>query len=418
MSPDEFDQVLHDTEVKLARLRALYEQYFQGIEKTEPHVARKDMDRAIELLRKNLPRNTALRFRMQQLAARYGTYITYWQRIGRQIEEGTFRRDVMRAQRAKHAPTRHAQDDASAWEIEVDVDAVEQADFSAGFDDSDVDAILGALGTKSLPPKIAIASAEPSIAPAAAAPAKPAGLSVFGKAPAAKPAAAPRPGLTAFGLTGPRPQAGSGATPLPSAPKPSPSPTASAASPSAAKPVPLPPGAVVAPKPAAIPKPAIPAVPKPAAAPPVVAPVAAPKVPLPVAKPAAPAVSAPAVPAAAKPLPGPVAKPAIPVVAPKPAPVAPPPAAPVVAASPARAPSPAPVVTNDGRVDGAAMKALYDRYTNARKQNNEAAVRFETLEDSVQKMVPKLKEKYGNKRVDFDVVVQNGRVGLKPKVSE
>lgn len=73
---------------------------------------------------------------------------------------------------------------------------------------------------------------------------------------------------------------------------------------------------------------------------------------------------------------------------------------------------------HDGAVDGAAMKALYDRYTSARKQNNEAAVRFETLEESVQKMVPKLKEKYGNKRVDFDVVVQNGRVGLKPKVTE
>ncbi len=44
-------------------------------------------------------------------------------------------------------------------------------------------------------------------------------------------------------------------------------------------------------------------------------------------------------------------------------------------------------------------------------------MRFETLKDSVDKMMPKLREKYGDKRVDFDIVVQNGRVGLKPKVS-
>lgn len=384
MSPDEFDQVLHDTEVKLARLRALYEQYFQGIEKLEPHVARKDMDRSVELLRKSLPRNTALRFRMQQLAARYGTYITYWQRISRQIEEGTYKRDILRAQRSKSAPSHHgASEEASAWEIEVDVDAIEEADFRQGFDDSDVDAILGALGTKSAAPKAMPKDAETSPTPGAAplVAAKPAGLSVFGKAPAPKPGAAPlRTGLSAFGPAMGRTQ-GSVAAPLPQGPRP--------VTPKPAEP----PKAAESPKPVGPPKPAVSA-PQAAPAP----------------KPAAPAVApAPVRPPQAA-FPRPAESPAPPIAKPIAKPLAPVPP-PAAAAAPA-------VVRHDGAVDGAAMKALYDRYTSARKQNNEAAVRFETLEESVQKMVPKLKEKYGNKRVDFDVVVQNGRVGLKPKVTE
>jgi predicted transcriptional regulator len=89
---------------------------------------------------------------------------------------------------------------------------------------------------------------------------------------------------------------------------------------------------------------------------------------------------------------------------PSPAPTPPTPAAPTPAA-PARA------------SEGRALEDLYARYSEARKKNNEGAVRFETLKDSVDKMMPKLREKYGDKRVDFEIVMQNGRVGLKPKVS-
>jgi hypothetical protein len=85
MTPGEYEHLLHDAEVRLTRLKALYEQFFQGIEKLEPTVPRKELDRVLEILRKNQPRNTALRFRTQMLTARYGTYQTYWQRIARQI---------------------------------------------------------------------------------------------------------------------------------------------------------------------------------------------------------------------------------------------------------------------------------------------------------------------------------------------
>ena len=49
------------------------------------------------------PRNTAIRFRFQTLIQRYTTLQTYWRRIGRQIEEGTYRRDLLRARRRREA---------------------------------------------------------------------------------------------------------------------------------------------------------------------------------------------------------------------------------------------------------------------------------------------------------------------------
>lgn len=103
MTPKEFEITLADAEVQLSRIKHLYEQWFQGIERIEPQIARKQMERTIHLLRKEQPRNTALRFRFQTLIQRYTTLQTYWRRIGRQIEEGTYRRDLLRARRRRDA---------------------------------------------------------------------------------------------------------------------------------------------------------------------------------------------------------------------------------------------------------------------------------------------------------------------------
>src|SRR5215472_4487551 len=70
-----------------------------GIEKLEPTVPRKDVDRRIYVLRKEQIRNTALRFRFHMLLQRYNTYQTHWQRICREIENGTYKRHVLRAQK-------------------------------------------------------------------------------------------------------------------------------------------------------------------------------------------------------------------------------------------------------------------------------------------------------------------------------
>jgi hypothetical protein len=99
VSPDELDNELEELENRLERLRALYDQYFLGIEKIEPTVARKDVDRRIWMLRREQIRNTGRRFRLQTLVMRYNTFQQYWQRICREIENGTYTRHMLRAER-------------------------------------------------------------------------------------------------------------------------------------------------------------------------------------------------------------------------------------------------------------------------------------------------------------------------------
>jgi hypothetical protein len=99
LSTEEFDVELSELEIRLERLRSLYEQYFVGIEKIEPTVARKDVDRRFWALRKVKVRNTAKRFKLQTLIQRYNTLQQYWMKVCRQIENGTYVRHLARAKR-------------------------------------------------------------------------------------------------------------------------------------------------------------------------------------------------------------------------------------------------------------------------------------------------------------------------------
>lgn len=119
---DEIQLALDELETRLDRLRALYEQYFTGIEKAVPAVQHKDVERRIQILRKASLRNTAQRFRFQTLIQKYTTYLQYWQRILRRIEEGTHKRDLARAVRYGVKPKKPA---ASDGVYELDPDAIE-----------------------------------------------------------------------------------------------------------------------------------------------------------------------------------------------------------------------------------------------------------------------------------------------------
>ena len=52
MENAELEVALEELESRLERLRALYEQYFMGIERIEPAIPRKDIDRRIYVLRR------------------------------------------------------------------------------------------------------------------------------------------------------------------------------------------------------------------------------------------------------------------------------------------------------------------------------------------------------------------------------
>ncbi len=94
----DIDVALEELESRLERLRSLYEQYFIGMEKIEPSIPRQDVDRRIYALRKVQIRNTAKRFKLQNIIQRYNAFQQYWVRVCREIENGTYHRHVARAQ--------------------------------------------------------------------------------------------------------------------------------------------------------------------------------------------------------------------------------------------------------------------------------------------------------------------------------
>jgi hypothetical protein len=96
---EEIEAILVDLQLKIDRLRILYEQYFIGIEKAEPSVPRKEIVRIFAELQHAQIRNTALRFRHNALMQRWNTYVMRWGRTLREIELGVYNRHVARAQR-------------------------------------------------------------------------------------------------------------------------------------------------------------------------------------------------------------------------------------------------------------------------------------------------------------------------------
>src|SRR3954469_23502367 len=68
-----------------------------GIERLEPMILRKEVDRRLWALRREQIRNTGMRFKLETTIQRYNTYQQYWQRIVREIENGTYQRDLGRA---------------------------------------------------------------------------------------------------------------------------------------------------------------------------------------------------------------------------------------------------------------------------------------------------------------------------------
>ncbi len=291
MTPKEFEIRLSDAEVQLSRIKHLYEQWFQGIERIEPQIPRKQFDRSLHELRKISPRNTALRFRFQTLIQRYTTLQTYWRRIGRQIEEGTYRRDLLRARQRREAGRAEREQERqrrSSSPLELDPNADVNLDELIADASDSMDELLKAPEPSS---KVATLDLEQ---PEATAPAEPA------------PSAAPQSELptTRFGK-----------------------PKSRRPSPRRAK-------------------------------------------------------SSPAI-------------------------------------TPSRRAPPAIAARSRGPGD-ARMRQIYESYVEAKRNNNERTdkIDYETVAKSLKKMVPKLDRKHKGKRVDFKVVVKDGKVGIKPVVKK
>lgn len=98
---NEIRQMLEEFEKTLNELRATYELYFMGVERAEPTVQRDKLKARLRQLRDQKPRNTALKFQIQQLRARMVSLENHWNRINREKENGTYRRDVAKVERRR-----------------------------------------------------------------------------------------------------------------------------------------------------------------------------------------------------------------------------------------------------------------------------------------------------------------------------
>src|SRR5207302_6900442 len=98
--PPPLEDVLSDLVIRMERVKVLYERYFMGIEKIEPLTLRKEIQRMMLTLQQEYIRNTGLRFKFNTMLQKWNIYLTYWNRILREIENGTYVRHLAKAQRA------------------------------------------------------------------------------------------------------------------------------------------------------------------------------------------------------------------------------------------------------------------------------------------------------------------------------
>jgi len=90
---------ISEMELKIDRMRSMYESYFMGMERMPPDALRREMNRMMLEMQQVPISNASLRFRFQALSQKWVLHTTYWNRTMREIEAGTYRRDMARAQR-------------------------------------------------------------------------------------------------------------------------------------------------------------------------------------------------------------------------------------------------------------------------------------------------------------------------------
>jgi hypothetical protein len=83
-------------EARLNELRVSYEKYFAGVEKIEPARLREEVQRMVRKTGTFHITNTGLKFKRDSIIAQFNTLTQHWNRILKQIEDGTYQRDIFR----------------------------------------------------------------------------------------------------------------------------------------------------------------------------------------------------------------------------------------------------------------------------------------------------------------------------------
>ena len=90
-------ETLEKLEHDIDTLRMQYEQYFLGSRKTAPENERTSLQYRIRRLSNVQVSNYALKYKFQQLVAKFNAYNQYWNRMMQKIESGMLTREQLRA---------------------------------------------------------------------------------------------------------------------------------------------------------------------------------------------------------------------------------------------------------------------------------------------------------------------------------
>ena len=96
---DEVEALVDEFLNKLETLRIRFEQYFAGVEKKQPTQLRMDAVRIMRTFEQINVQNTQTKFRIRTAVQKFTSYSTYWNRTLREIEDGTYKRHIAKAQR-------------------------------------------------------------------------------------------------------------------------------------------------------------------------------------------------------------------------------------------------------------------------------------------------------------------------------
>ncbi|MFT3711825.1 MAG: MXAN_5187 C-terminal domain-containing protein [Archangium sp.] len=343
-----------ELDAELAELRAAYELYFQGIERFPPTKKHEAFKKAYAKLKGTFVRQTAAKFRIDGIGQKLMTFERLWERTLKEIENGTYKRELMRARRHRHDDKPKQQD--ADFDVDEDLDL---SDLDEG--DGDLAAALKAA-------EAAVPAAKPAPAPLASPPI-PAVKPATGLTPAIAPVTPSKgvvPGVAPLTPFGAKPATGIQAAfnPLAApAVAPGAKPTITSAL-SGSNPA-LKPGTGVAPA----------------------------------IKPAT------GVQAALKPAGATGSNPALK-----------PPGA--TGSNPALKPSgglPPRPAGGDGGLSDTKIKAIYDAYVMAKKRCGEdtRAVTYDSVATSLKKQVPELMKQHNAKSVEFKVVIKDGKAVLR-----
>ena len=91
------DEELKLLEIKLNQLKLDYEKYFLGTRPTEPAQLRSEVQKTVIRMSNARITNSAIRFKFNSLNGRYQAFKRQWDSVLRQIEAGTYKRHVFKA---------------------------------------------------------------------------------------------------------------------------------------------------------------------------------------------------------------------------------------------------------------------------------------------------------------------------------